>query len=163
MTDDQAQTPPEQSAAQGSPIPRWAYRIMNPIMATIIRSPLHRAVSGSLMLLIFDGRKSGKRYVIPVGYVEDGNTLYIFSHSNWAKNFSTPARVGMRLRGNLVRGTAQIIDDPALTAQIVERFVHDRGPEMAQQMGLLAPGPDGTLQTRTPAGTTFIAIERATA
>ncbi|MBA3948035.1 MAG: hypothetical protein H0X37_26240, partial [Herpetosiphonaceae bacterium] len=51
------------------PIPKWAYKIVNPMMTFILYTPLHRLLSNALMLLTFRGRKSGKRYTIPVGYM----------------------------------------------------------------------------------------------
>jgi hypothetical protein len=144
---------------QGPPLPKWAYRVMNPLMMGLLRSPLHGLMDQSLMILIFKGRKSGKRYQIPVGYLPDNGRLYLFSHSAWANNFRGGAPVAMRLRGKLQRGTARIIDDPALIERVVRRMVQERGEGMAQRMGFLAPDASGTLQPHAPRGTTFIEIE----
>jgi hypothetical protein len=146
---------------QGPPLPKWAYAIVNPTLSAIIRSPMHRLVSGSLMLLIFDGRKSGRRYSIPVGYLEEGSRLYVFSHSAWAKNFIGGAPVGVRLRGELRRGNAFMLSDPAEIDKVVRRMATERGEEMGRRMGFLAPGPDGTLQPTVPKGTYFIGIDLA--
>jgi hypothetical protein len=43
---------------------RW----INPVVKWLIRSPLHRLVSGRLALITYTGRRSGRRYTIPVGY-----------------------------------------------------------------------------------------------
>lgn len=145
--------------SQGPPLPRWAYRIVNPAMKAALRSPLHGLLDRSLMILIFEGRKSGKRYQIPVGYLQENRRLYLFSHSAWANNFRGGAPVAMRLRGRLVRGTARVIDDPALINKVIRRMVNERGEGMAQRMGFLAPAADGTLQPQAPRGTTFIEIE----
>jgi hypothetical protein len=144
---------------QGPPLPKWAYSIANPVMAALLRSPLHRLISNSLMLLIFEGRRTRKRYIIPVGYLQEGNQLYLFSHSAWSKNFIGGAPVAVRLRGTLIRGTARVIHDGALIDRVVQRSVKERGEAMAQRMGFLAQAQDGTLQTHTPKGTTFIEIE----
>lgn len=37
---------------------------MNPIMKGLLRSPLHRLLSGTLMLLTYTGRKTGTPYTI---------------------------------------------------------------------------------------------------
>src|SRR3712207_1467404 len=80
------------------PAPKWAYKIVNPTMAALLRSPLHRILSNDLMLLTFHGRKSGKRYTTPVGYMQEGNRLYFFSHAGWWKNL-LGRPVTVRLRG----------------------------------------------------------------
>ena len=128
------------------PIPKWAYAIVNPTMAALLRSPLHRLLSGSLMLLSFQGRKSGKGYAIPVGYLQEGNRLQIFSHAGWWRNLPGQ-RVSLRLRGREVRATARRIEDKGEIAAIVGTLVARRGEAMAARMGLLdytdpeRPGP----------------------
>lgn len=144
---------------QGPPLPKWAYSILNPAMMALLRSPLHGAVSKSLMILIYQGRKSGKRYMIPVGYLAEGNRLYVFSHSAWAKNFVGGAPVALRLRGKLVHGTARVTEDPAVISLVVQRMIAERGEQMAQRMGFVGTGPDGSTQPQAPKGTTFIEIE----
>jgi len=151
----------EAGEPKGPPLPKWAYAVANPTISGILRSPLHRLMSGALMLLIFDGRKSGKRYSIPVGYIQEGNRLYLFSHSSWAKNFVGGAPVAVRLRGELRRGTATVLTDAALIERIVRRMTAERGEEMAERMGFLGRAADGTLQPRVPSGTTFIGIDLA--
>ena len=52
-------------------------KLYNPIVAAILRSPLHAAMSNSTMLLTFSGRKSGRTYTTPVNYVRDGDELLV--------------------------------------------------------------------------------------
>ena len=40
--------------------------LVNPIVRLILRSPLHRLVSGSILLITYQGRKSGKTYTLRV-------------------------------------------------------------------------------------------------
>lgn len=61
------------------------------IIATLLRSPLHKLLDKSFLVLSFKGRKSGKEYLFPVGYVADGNELHVVSNHGWWKN----------LRGNV--------------------------------------------------------------
>jgi hypothetical protein len=39
-----------------------------PVMKALLRSPLHRLLDGTLVLLTYTGRKTGKQYTIPIGY-----------------------------------------------------------------------------------------------
>lgn len=145
------------------PLPKWAYAVVNPAMKLLLRSPMHGALSGALMILIFDGRKSGRRYEVPVGYLEEGGRLYSFSHAAWGKNFEGGAPVAARLRGELVRGTARVVSDPALIARLIERMASERGEQMAERMGLLGRGPDGRARPQLPRGSRLIELtfERA--
>ncbi len=126
------------TARTGSPLPKVAYTIANPVLIFLLRSPLHTLVSRSLMVLIFQGRKSGKRYTIPVGYVERGNHLFVFSHGAWSNNFRDGATVGVRLRGKTVRGRAQLLHDRARIADVVRLLIEKHGEAMAQRMGVAA-------------------------
>jgi hypothetical protein len=133
------------------PLPKWAYAIVNPLMSGIIRSPLHRILSNSLMLLEFRGRKSGKRYTIPVGYLQQGSRLYIFSHAGWWRNLPDQP-VTVRLRGEEVHGVARRLEDRREIAEVVRQLLAKRGEAMAGRMGLLEyadPDATGPLPQRT--------------
>jgi hypothetical protein len=129
------------------PLPKTAYVVVNPLMKALLRSPLHRLVSESLMTLRFTGRKSGTRYNIPVGYVQRGEKLFVFSHSAWSNNFRGGAPVTVRLRGKEIGGTARVIEDRERVAEVIGLLVAKHGDAMAQRMGLIADGrvaPNGT-------------------
>ena len=141
------------------PLPKFMYKVVNPAMKGILRSPLHRLISNDLMVLIYEGRKSGKRFMIPVGYLQKGNSLYLFSHSPWWKNFRGGAPVGVRLRGELRRGVATIIEDPEKIAEIVRMLVEKRGDAMAKRMGLIGEERDAAGQpVLIPGGAVYIEI-----
>ncbi len=133
------------------PLPKWAYRILNPTMIAIMRSPLHGLLSGALMLLAFKGRKSGKRYTIPVGYMQENNRLYVFSHAPWWRNLPGQP-VSVRLRGKELRGIARRLEDKHEISLLVRKSVTKRGEAMAERMGLMEyadPDRPGPLPQRT--------------
>jgi deazaflavin-dependent oxidoreductase (nitroreductase family) len=91
-------------------------RQINRIPRLILRSPAHRAISKKLLLLTFTGRRSGKRFTIPLGYVQpDERTVLVGTESPWSRNLRVPggAPVTVRLRGRDRVGTAEVIDDEA--------------------------------------------------
>ena len=90
-------------------------KLYNPIVAAILRSPLHAAMSNSTMLLTFTGRKSGRTYTTPVNYVRDGDELLAVGsrgHS-WWKNLRGDAVVSVRVRGLEMRGKAKAFEGEA--------------------------------------------------
>ena len=91
--------------------PRWLFKIVNPVIKTILRSPLHKALSGRVMLLRFAGRRTGKLYTVPVGYAQAGNTLLSGTGGRWSKNLRGGRRVMLRLRGEERSGVAEVVDD----------------------------------------------------
>ena len=86
-------------------------RAVNPVMKILLRSPLHRPMSKRLIVLSFTGRKSGKPYSIPVGYVQtDANTLLVTTNSGWWKNLRG-AKVKVQLRGKSYTGVTDVTTD----------------------------------------------------
>lgn len=102
------------------------------------------------MILIFAGRKTGKRYEVVVTYTEEGGKLYTFSHTSWSKNFIGGAAVALRLRGDLVRATALVVDDLALIGRVIQRMRHNHGEQIVAGMGLIGVGPDGAARLQMP-------------
>ncbi len=70
-------------------------------MRFLLRSPLHGLCSGSLMLITFSGRRSGKKFTTPVRYIENDRTIRCFTTSDtqWWRNLRGGADVVLRVRG----------------------------------------------------------------
>jgi hypothetical protein len=108
------------------------------------------------MILIFTGRKSGKRYEVVVVYQNLDGTLYIFSATSWSANFIGGAPVALRLRVALVRATARVVDDPALIGRVIWHMARGRGEQIATSMGLIGHGPDGVARLQMPKGSRLV-------
>ncbi len=101
----------------------------------MLRSPLHNPISRRLVVLTFQGRKSGKWYSTPVGYTEKDGTLFLTTEAPWSKNLRGGAPVRVRLRGQDRTGTAQVITDlPAM--QAAYRTMLAEGPQLAEIIGI---------------------------
>jgi deazaflavin-dependent oxidoreductase (nitroreductase family) len=96
-------------------------KMINPFVRLLLRSPLHGMLSKSLLLLTFTGRKSGKRYTIPVAYSRQGDVLSVFTSHTWWKNLRGGAPVQVEMRRIRRTGTAEAISDdvPAIAAQFL--------------------------------------------
>ena len=139
-----------------APLPAWSYRILNPTLKFLLRSPLQRAMSSGIMLLYFTGRKTGKRYEIVLACHEEGGKLYTFSSSPWSRNFVGGAPVTIRRRGKMVPATATIVDDLALTGRVIRRMEQARGEKLVRGMGLIGAAPDGTTRLQMPKSSRLI-------
>jgi deazaflavin-dependent oxidoreductase (nitroreductase family) len=86
---------------------------LNPLIAGILRSPLHALLSGGLMLLTVTGRRSGRRFTFPVGYQRHGDELTVMvseaRSKSWWRNFREVGVVEMRVRGRELSGEAQLV------------------------------------------------------
>lgn len=96
---------------------------VNPFVAAILRSPLHRLLSKQVLLLTYTGRKTGARYTFPVGYSREGDTLTIVSTRHWWQNLRSGAPVIVRLQGRRRTARADVIAEPDAVLAEVERLV----------------------------------------
>ncbi len=83
----------------------------NPIVAAILRSPLHSWISGSVMLVNYTGRKSGKSYTLPVNYLRDSDNLITLSSRErvWWRNLLDGGQVNLRLQGRVAAALPQVL------------------------------------------------------
>lgn len=164
MSDQPSKDSKQQS--EGPPLPPWAFKyIMNPLMKTILRSPLHGLVSGRLILLTFPGRKTGKEYTIPVGYDREGDALWVFTFSPWWKNMQEPTPVQVRLQGERYQATAEAVTDQDVIARRIVQTIKNRGAAFAKQVyrldveSVADVSPDDPAVRAAAAGRVFIRIE----
>ena len=86
---------------------------INPIVIWLLRSPLHRLLSGSTMLVTYQGRKSKRQITLPVNYVWDGEQLITLSmrKRTWWRNLRRGAPVTLRLKGKNLPAQAETFDE----------------------------------------------------
>jgi deazaflavin-dependent oxidoreductase (nitroreductase family) len=121
--------------------PRVLYRLLNPLIELIPHSPAHGMLSGRLILLTFYGRKSGRRYTIPVGYARTDGTLLLGTEYRWWKNLRGGAPVEVRLRGEVRPGIADVVTDEEGMAEAYQTMLA-AAPEYLRAIGVSSL-PDG--------------------
>jgi deazaflavin-dependent oxidoreductase (nitroreductase family) len=100
-------------------------RIYNPIVILILHSPLHSLIDKSTILITYTGRKSGKKYTIPVSYVHDGDTLMMISQKehSWWKNLRGGAQVTLYMQGQTLKARGEVFTDAETVANKVLLFL----------------------------------------
>ena len=115
----------------------------NPLLTTILRSPLHMMLSGNTLALTYAGRKSGKAYTTPVNYVRDGDCLLTTSYRTrtWWRNLRGEAPVSLRLQGHEVKATGRVIEDEPAVVEALFAYLSLK-PSLAKyfKVGLDANG-----------------------
>ncbi len=107
------QTIGEHEMSVATTIEHGLYRVLNPVIKAVLRSPLHRLGSKTIALLRFRGRISGREFVTPLSYVRNDQTVWFLSdHStNWWKNFREgDVPVSIEIARTTVNGTARLWD-----------------------------------------------------
>jgi hypothetical protein len=86
---------------------------LNPAVTTILRSRAHWLVSRGLTLITVTGHRSGRRYTIPVGYVETSNGVIVLVNDapskTWWRNYLNSGPIEVLLRGVGRNGEARAL------------------------------------------------------
>src|SRR4051812_7383759 len=115
MTADRNGTLP---AVQVQSPPAALLKVGNTIFRTLLRSPLHGAVSGPFVLLRVTGRKTGRRYDLVVGRHDVEGGLVVVTSAPWRKNLAGGAQVEVVDRGRTRRGFGELVQDPDAVADV---------------------------------------------
>jgi hypothetical protein len=106
-------------------------RLGNFLVIGLLRSPVHRVASGSLVLITYRGRSSGRRFTIPAMYAEHDGTLTIYvghpERKRWWRNFLSGSEVvDVWLRGRRLQMGADIVDNRAAVETYLDRYPRAR-------------------------------------
>lgn len=113
--------------------PHLAMKLVNPLMRVILRSPLHRLVSGHLVLLEFTGRRSGRRLCLPVAWHQVDRSLCVFTNSNWRANFRDRRPLEVTIAGRRHAAHGWLDEDADLVAEIYSRQIEVIGLNRARR------------------------------
>ena len=85
---------------------------VNPLARALLRSPLHGLMSRHVIVLCFEGRRTGKRYETPVAYrrADDGALEALTSvHGAWWRNLESGAPATVVHRGRTVPARVDVV------------------------------------------------------
>jgi hypothetical protein len=123
---------------QQTPVVEQAYpsraftALVNPIARMLLSSPLGGPLRRRYMLVHFTGRKSGRRYVVPVTVHRSAGELYILTSARWKHNFRGGADLEVTLNGRTTPMRGELIEDPETVAGVYARRIDEYGLTMAK-------------------------------
>jgi deazaflavin-dependent oxidoreductase (nitroreductase family) len=86
----------------------------NRIVRGLLRTPgLGRLAGRRLLAIYVVGRKTGRRYVIPVAYTPHEGALLVGTPFGWARNLRTGEPVQVRWRGRRRTADVEVVRDEA--------------------------------------------------
>lgn len=87
-------------------------KAMNRTIRILLAVPLLSRVLGRWLLTLYVvGRKSGKRYTVPMAYVQHEGALLLGSGFPWAKNLRTGEPVELRYQGRRRTADVRVVTD----------------------------------------------------
>ena len=111
--------------------PPTLVKMGNPLVRMLLGSPLHGMLDHSFLVLHLTGRKTGRRYDIPVGFVDMEGRLTVVTLARWRVNLRGGADVEVTLRGCLRLMHALLEEDPASVAVSYQAMINRIGWEKA--------------------------------
>jgi hypothetical protein len=134
----------------------------NAVVRPLLQSPLHRLVSGRLMLLSYTGGKTGKKYSFTVGYFpwDDGDVI-VSSSANWPKTIGSAKNVRVLIKRRWLEARPTAITQLEQKADVLGDFAKRNGPRAAKGLMLGLPGdrqPDRQQLLDAAAKTTIVRL-----
>ena len=120
-------------------IPEPLFPLINRVMRLLLNSTLHGLMSGSVMVVYYTGRKTGKRRRTPVRYLreDDGDVVCLTGReTGWWPNFLGARDVELQLAGRRVAARASAYPDDTERKTSVLRLVLQRFPGDAPYHGI---------------------------
>ncbi len=121
----------------------------NRLMVWLLKTPLHRLISNSVLSMHIVGTKSGRVYEVPVNYVivnEAGGTRYLITSQQdrtWWRNLRKRVKITVQVKGQAKVAYAQAFEDHQdVMAGLKAYFQHS--PRSARYFGL-ALNADGVV------------------
>ena len=121
-------------------IPDALFPFINQFMRLLLNSPLHRLMSGSVMVVYFTGRKTGRRRSTPVRYLREGESRVVCltgRETGWWPNFLELRDVELQLAGRRVAARAHARPDDTEHKTSVLRETLERFPADAPYHGIV--------------------------
>lgn len=120
--------------------PEALLRVINPALRTALKTPLGAALT-PFMLVGFTGRKTGRRFAVPVSAHHVDGDLYVILEAGWKHNFRGGAPADVTHAGKTTRMRGELITDTATVADLAHRIAQGYGAKKAQRsMGLTFAG-----------------------
>jgi hypothetical protein len=101
----------------------------NGVVQALLTSPLHRLLSGKLLLIRYHGVRSGDEFTLPVQYADTVSGYVVAvgkpDTKSWWRNFTTMGQVQVLLRGEWVPMTAHALvgrEDPEAVTPLLRSY-----------------------------------------
>jgi hypothetical protein len=112
-------------------------KIFNPIVNTILKSPLHSLMSEHSLVIRYTGRELGKENTFPAYYHQIENSIYVLVDraEDWWRSLKNGANVQITFKGKEVRGWVEAVREESLRKQYFLGIL-DAIPELRTELGM---------------------------
>ena len=112
-------------------------RMMFGLQVFLLRRNWMGSMGDELMVITVTGRKSGRSYSTPIGFVRDGAGYVAVSRgSQWVRNATAASAVTLEIKGRSIKARATQITDPDEQLRIVELYREQRRKNFTTYLGV---------------------------
>ncbi len=112
-------------------------RMMFGLQVFLLRRNWMGSMGDELMVITVTGRKSGRSYSTPIGFVRDGDGYAAVSRgSQWVRNATTAPEVTLEIKGRPIKARATRVTDPVEQARLVDLYRDQRRKNFATYFGV---------------------------
>lgn len=142
-------------------LPEPLFVVINPAMRLVLSSPLHFLISRSLLLIRYQGRRTGIWRTTPLRYVQDGDAIHCFSSqaAQWWRNLQSGAEVTLTVRGKRMECKATVVTDPERTRALLAAYLEQYPQDAAYHDVSLAPNRKPDPKSLDQAASSAVAVE----
>jgi hypothetical protein len=117
--------------------PAVVVRVLNRVLLALVRTPLGRPVTRAVLVLRFTGRKTGRRYAIPVTAHRAEGSLMALTSAPWRVNFRGGRDVDVTFEGSTTPMRGVLVEYARTVAETYRRRIEELGVQQAQrQLGI---------------------------
>lgn len=124
-------------------------RAMMRLQAFLLRRNWLGALGEEIMVITVTGRKTGRRYATPIGYLRDGETIVALTGadggSQWYRNVQQNPEVLLEIKGRPLRARAEPITAEAERQRLLALYQRERRANFPRLFGVAADAPADTL------------------
>lgn len=105
-------------------------------------------MSEQVMIITTTGRKSGKPFSTPIGFLRDGNSYLALNNggrSNWYKNVQQNPEVTLEIKGQIIRARGEPVTDKIEKHKIFKMYLQERASNFERYFGVPANAPKEAL------------------
>ena len=117
--------------------------LLNPVMRSLLRSPLHGVASDNIAILHFRGRRSGRWLDTPLSYMREGDKVRLLSNTStrwWHNLRGGPVEVQLEIQCSRFTGRATLHEGDSEAARAGIRKFIAAVPRDAKVYGLALDG-----------------------
>jgi deazaflavin-dependent oxidoreductase (nitroreductase family) len=127
-------------------LPKMAKAAMS-VQVWLLRRGLMGSLADEIMVITVTGRKSGRQYSTPIGFLRDGETIIALSRgSNWFKNAVATGTAQIEIKGVTTKVSVTPVKDQAERERIFELYKRERAKNFTRLFGVAVDAPEADLK-----------------